>query len=37
MREVDKSFQRTKYEYDHWDWVSTTNVIQICAEKLVST
>ena len=38
MREVDKSFQRTKYEYDHWDGVSTTNVvIQICAEKLVST
>ena len=38
MREVDKSFRRTKYEYDHWDGVSTTNVvIQICAEKLVST
>ena len=38
MREVDKLFQRTKYEYDHWDGVSTTNVvIQICAEKPVST
>lgn len=38
MREVDKSFRRTKYEYDHWDGVSATNlVILICTKKLVSS